>query len=110
MQKLSEVKSKTDDSGTKARQYLDGLLSIPFNIFREEPILLLSKTVECAIDDFMTSTPDEIIEEIILLSCGGFFVDEYHELVTLLPEVNRDSSTHFDTASHQDSLVPASIK
>ncbi len=46
MQKLSEVKSKTDDSGTKARQYLDGLLSIPFNIFREEPILQLSNSIQ----------------------------------------------------------------
>jgi ATP-dependent Lon protease len=39
MQKLKEVKSKSEDSGSKARQYLDGLLKIPFNIFKKEPIL-----------------------------------------------------------------------
>jgi len=39
MQKLKEVKSKSDDSGSKARQYLDGLLKIPFGIFKEESIL-----------------------------------------------------------------------
>ena len=39
MQKLKEVKSKTEDSGSKARQYLDGLLKIPFNIYKREPIL-----------------------------------------------------------------------
>ena len=39
MQKLKEVKSKSDDSGSKARQYLEGLLRIPFGIYREEPIL-----------------------------------------------------------------------
>ena len=39
MQKLKEVKSKSDDSGSKARQYLDGLLKIPFGVFREESIL-----------------------------------------------------------------------
>ena len=39
MQKLKEIKSKSDDSGSKARQYLDGLLKIPFNIYRREPIL-----------------------------------------------------------------------
>jgi ATP-dependent Lon protease len=39
MQKLKEVKSKSEDSGSKARQYLDGLLKIPFNIYRKEPIL-----------------------------------------------------------------------
>ena len=39
MQKLKEVKSKSDDSGSKARQYLEGLLRIPFGIYKEEPIL-----------------------------------------------------------------------
>jgi ATP-dependent Lon protease len=39
MQKLKEVKAKSEDSGSKARQYLDGLLKIPFNIYRKEPIL-----------------------------------------------------------------------
>ena len=39
MQKLKEVKSKSDDSCSKAKQYLDGLLKIPFGIIRKEPIL-----------------------------------------------------------------------
>jgi len=39
MMKLKEVKSKSEDSGSKARQYLDGLLKIPFNIYKKEPIL-----------------------------------------------------------------------
>ncbi len=39
MQKLKEIKSKSEDSGSKARQYLDGLLKIPFNIYKEEYIL-----------------------------------------------------------------------
>ena len=38
MQKLKEVKSKSEDSGSKARQYLDGLLKIPFGIYKEEYI------------------------------------------------------------------------
>lgn len=42
--KLKEVNNKSDDSGNKPRQYLDGLLKIPFNIFRKEPILsIISK-------------------------------------------------------------------
>ena len=44
MQKLKEIKSKSEDSGSKARQYLDGLLKIPFNIYKEEYIL--NKKVE----------------------------------------------------------------
>ena len=39
MQKLKEIKSKSEDSGSKARQYLDGLLKIPFGIYTEEYIL-----------------------------------------------------------------------
>ena len=39
MVKLKEIKAKTEDSGSKARQYLEGLLKIPFGIFKHEPIL-----------------------------------------------------------------------
>ena len=39
MNKLKEVKSKTDDTGSKARTYLEGLLKIPFGIYKQEPIL-----------------------------------------------------------------------
>ena len=38
MVKLKEVKSKTDDSATKSRQYLDGLLKIPFGVYKREKI------------------------------------------------------------------------
>jgi endopeptidase La len=39
MVKLREVKSKSDDGGSKARHYLDGLLKIPFGIYLKEPIM-----------------------------------------------------------------------
>ena len=39
MIKLKEVKAKSEDTGSKARQYLDGLLKIPFGIFKKEDIL-----------------------------------------------------------------------
>lgn len=45
IQKLKEVKSKSEDSGSKARQFLDGLLKIPFNIFKKEPILLIMNKI-----------------------------------------------------------------
>ena len=38
MMKLKEVKSKSDDSTSKARQWLEGLLKIPFSIYRNEPV------------------------------------------------------------------------
>jgi ATP-dependent Lon protease len=37
--KLKEIKNKSEDSGVKARQYVEGLLKIPFNIYKKEPIL-----------------------------------------------------------------------
>jgi ATP-dependent Lon protease len=46
MQKLKEIKAKSEDSGSKARQYLDGLLKIPFNIYKREPILNLMKEIK----------------------------------------------------------------
>merc|ERR1711871_1759598 len=45
MLKLKEVKAKSEDSGSKARQYLDGLLKIPFGIFKKEHILTIMETI-----------------------------------------------------------------
>jgi ATP-dependent Lon protease len=45
MMKLKEVKAKSEDSGSKARQYLDGLLKIPFGVYTREPILNIMESV-----------------------------------------------------------------
>lgn len=51
MQKLKEVKNKNEDSGSKARQYLEGLLRIPFGNYRKEPVLsLIDETRKCFSD------------------------------------------------------------
>jgi len=39
MVKLKEIKAKSEDSGGKARQYLEGLLKIPFGEYKKEPVL-----------------------------------------------------------------------
>jgi len=39
MTKLKEVKAKSEDSGSKARHYLEGLLKIPFGYYKKEKIL-----------------------------------------------------------------------
>ena len=46
MLKLKEVKAKSEDSGSKARQYLDGLLKIPFGIYKKEKILTLMSVIQ----------------------------------------------------------------
>ena len=43
--KLKEVKGKPDEMGLKAKQYIEGLLKIPFNIYREEPSLKQIKNI-----------------------------------------------------------------
>jgi len=51
MIKLKEVKAKSEDSGTKARQYLDGLLKIPFNVYKREPILNIMNKIRTQFKD-----------------------------------------------------------
>tara|TARA_B100000003_G_scaffold207197_2_gene224290 strand:+ start:1779 stop:4889 length:3111 start_codon:yes stop_codon:yes gene_type:complete len=46
MTKLKEVRNKSEDSGAKAKSFLDGLLKIPFGIYCEENILKTSKNLK----------------------------------------------------------------
>jgi len=46
MVKLREIKSKSDDTTTKARQYLEGLLKIPFGVFSRENIMEETKKIK----------------------------------------------------------------
>ena len=55
MIKLKEVKAKSEDSGSKARQYLDGLLKIPFGIYRQETILTLLKQSSTKFENIISS-------------------------------------------------------
>lgn len=52
MMKLKEVKAKSEDSGSKARQYLDGLLKIPFGVYKKEPILYKMDELRKQFKDF----------------------------------------------------------
>lgn len=54
MVKLKEVKAKSEDSGSKARQYLDGLLKIPFGIYRNEPMLSIMKNIKTEFNNIAT--------------------------------------------------------
>lgn len=53
MIKLKEVKSKSEDSGLKARQYIEGLLKIPFNIYKEEHILKIIPFIRLSFNDLI---------------------------------------------------------
>jgi ATP-dependent Lon protease len=45
MMKVKELKSKSDDSSSKVRNYLEGLLKIPFGIYKEESILCIMNNI-----------------------------------------------------------------
>ena len=75
-QKLKEIKSKSDDSGSKARQYLDGLLKIPFGYFKKEPILSLMSIIKL---DF-----DSLIKQNTTLVYGTKTVYNNLEIITCL--------------------------
>jgi len=57
MLKLKEIKAKSEDSGSKARQYLDGLLKIPFNVYKKEPILYVMNDTKVKFKE-LSLTPD----------------------------------------------------
>lgn len=63
MIKLKEVKAKSEDSGSKARQYLDGLLKIPFGIFRQEEILSLIKKSSDIFQSIVNNIDNKVIPQ-----------------------------------------------
>jgi endopeptidase La len=106
MQKLKEVKSKSEDSCSKAKQYLDGLLKIPFGINRKEPILCLINEIK---QEYATShsktetcTNVEIIKELTspnsIESYKAVFADlpkpKKAELHAILDSLDVDFLTH----------------
>ena len=73
--KLKEIKQKSDDQGNKSKQYLEGLVRVPFGIIKKEPILCkmdelnelftnLRNNVEIKIDNKEKYTLHEIKESI----------------------------------------------
>ena len=64
MAKLKEVKGKSDDQASKSKQYLEGLVKIPFGNFRKEPILCIMEELN---DTFKRiKTPDKTKEQYTL--------------------------------------------
>ena len=68
MIKLKEIKAKSDDTGSKARHYLDGLLKIPFGIYKEEYILSIKKELNSQFT-FLLELP-------ILKNIENFIIDK----------------------------------
>jgi len=63
MTRLKEVKSKSEDSGSKARQYLEGLLKIPFGIYKREEILDTMNNIRKEFKDLLRINGDVSIKD-----------------------------------------------
>ena len=67
MIKLKEVKTKSDEMGIKAKQYLEGLIKIPFGVYREEPVLKQIKEMNTmfskTINNYCKITSENIIQK-----------------------------------------------
>ena len=67
MMKLKEIKAKSEDSGSKARQYLDGLLRVPFKIYKREPVLNIMYNIKTKFKHICkTHNSDDILQGILV--------------------------------------------
>lgn len=66
MAKLKEIKGKTDDYGAKSKQYLEGLLKIPFGVYREEPVIQKTKKVSAMFIDGLNTIVENKRTEFIV--------------------------------------------
>jgi len=51
--KCKEIKGKPDEIGAKSKQYLEGLVKIPFGNYREEPALKMTKEINTKFSQFI---------------------------------------------------------
>jgi hypothetical protein len=88
--KYNELLLKNDESYTKTKTYLDGLLKIPFGIYKKEPILNIMNDIKNDMNFFEEKTRSnlQIYNELsILLTLPYFEYDEkllFHYLNGLL--------------------------
>ena len=64
MTRLKEVKGKGEDSGSKARQYLDGLLKIPFGVYKKEHILTIMDDIKTEFKEYIHKNDDKSSQDI----------------------------------------------
>ena len=91
MAKLKEIKGKSDDSGAKAKQYLEGLLKIPFGVYREEPIIKKPKLLNSIFLGSLSLIPETTRVEFITKYMNSKTKSHYSALEIL------QLSEHFET-------------
>lgn len=83
MQKLKEIKAKSEDSCSKARQYLDGLLKVPFGIYKEEYILSKRKEFKILFNS--------LIEPIKNINTNDINIHEIQDFILTTKDMLKDN-------------------
>ncbi len=91
MQKLKEIKSKSEDTGSKARQYLEGLLRIPFGIYKEEPILRIMNENVLKFTDLVKTLNSSMFPITTFPVKSNYTSMEMRKYVTLLHKDYKDN-------------------
>jgi len=99
MQKLKEVKAKSEDSGSKARQFLDGLLKIPFSIYRKEPILGIMDSIRTQFMELIQRPGINVLDS----SLVSVKKDKYTSL-EILKSLNKFKNTNINTNINTNTL------
>jgi ATP-dependent Lon protease len=83
MAKLKEIKGRQDDNCNKAKQYLEGLIRIPFSIYKEEPILKKMKEINKTFHQILNIV-SQIFPELKINTKEKYTSIEIKRLLTLL--------------------------
>ena len=89
MIKLKEIKSKSDDTGSKARQYLEGLLRIPFGQYTKEEIMEYIPDIINKYNKVVESLPSDMNFD----TCETYI--EIQNRFKMLLDKNDDIDNHF---------------
>jgi len=109
MAKLKEVKTKSDELGIKAKQYLEGLIKIPFGIYKEEPILKQMKEINQMFSNLREKTieltkDDSIIKKAKYTNVEILKILNY--LKTSIPKYSHEKLKQYITENNNKTIVP----
>lgn len=100
LEKYKEITSKSNDSSSKAQQYLDGILKIPFNIHRKEKILEYLSIFSFKMSIFCQNVSDALIE---INSCNNNNLDVV--LINFLEDIVTNNKNSKMTATLIDMIL-----
>ncbi len=79
MLKLKEIRGKADDSGAKAKQYLEGLLRIPFGIVLKEDILQRASQLRELYKSIMTKNSNPNLSVMHIQQAQSIIIEDMWE-------------------------------